>query len=186
MQPVFSQRFGPEQSSFQEVNVRGTRKTKAMLTALALAVGVTGVVGTRTALTSAQSAPSGAPLVVYGDITLFAGLGKPDNCMLKSRYKRGEPVGFRMTAIDPQTGKREESAELVVHLNYAGSTVDVPMRYRGTAKQPELEFWVAKWMVPDNAPTGIIRYSVTAKDKKGRTGEFKPFRQDLSELTVVE
>ena len=68
----------------------------------------------------------------------------------------------------------------------AGSTVDVPMRYRGTVKQPELEFWVAKWMVPDNAPTGIIRYSVTAKDKKGRTGEFKPFRQDLSELTVVE
>jgi hypothetical protein len=159
---------------------------KTILTTLALAVVVTGVVGARTARTAAQSAPAAAPLVVYGDITLFAGLGKPDNCMLKSRYKRGEPVGFRMTAIDPLTGKREESAELVVHLNYAGTTVDVPMRYRGTVKQPELEFWVAKWMVPDNAPTGIIRYSVTAKDKKGRTGEFKPFRQDLSELTVVE
>jgi hypothetical protein len=132
------------------------------------------------------SAQTGAPLIVYGDITLFAGLGKPDNCMLKSRFRRGEPVGFRMTAIDPQTGKREETAELVVHLNYAGGTVDLPMRYRATVKQPELEFWVAKWIVPDNAPTGIIRYYVTAKDKKGRSGDFKPFRQDLSELTVVE
>jgi len=157
-----------------------------VLATLAVGLVVAGVVGPRTARTSAPSTPAGAPLVVYGDITLFAGIGKPDNCMLKSRYKRGEPVGFRMTAIDPQTGKREESAELVVHLNYGGSTVDVPMRYRGTVKQPELEFWVAKWVVPDNAATGIIRYSVTAKDKKGRTGEFKPFRQDLSELTVVE
>jgi hypothetical protein len=164
--------------------VRRIRKT--LLTTVAFGLIVAGVVGTRTARTAAQSAAGAAPLVVYGDITLFAGIGKPDNCMLKSRYKRGEPVGFRMTVIDPQTGKREESAELVVHLNYAGSTVDVPMRYRGTVKQPELEFWVAKWMVPDNAPTGIIRYSVSAKDKKGRTGEFKPFRQDLSELTIVE
>ena len=73
-----------------------------------------------------------------------------------------------------------------MHLDYAGKTVDVPMRYRGNAKQPELEFWVAKWVVPTDAPTGIVRYTVTAKDKKGRTGEFKPFRQDLSELTVVE
>jgi hypothetical protein len=164
--------------------VRRTRTT--MLSTLALTLVVTGVVGMRTARTSAQSGASASPLVVYGDITLFAGIGKPDNCMLKSRYKRGEPVGFRMTAIDPQTGKREESAELVVHLTYPGATVDLPMRYRGTVKQPELEFWVAKWTVPETAPTGIIRYSVTARDKKGRTGEFKPFRQDLSELTVVE
>jgi len=153
------------------------------LAALTLGIVIVGVVGLRQARPAAQSA---GRLVVYGDITLFAGIGKPDNCMLKSRYKRGEPVGFRMTAIDPETGKYEPSAEIVVHLDYAGKTVDVPMRYRGTAKQPELEFWVAKWVVPTDAPTGIVRYSVTAKDKKGRTGEFKPFRQDLSELTVVE
>lgn len=146
-------------------------------------IALVSVLALREARPAAQAANR---LVVYGDITLFAGIGKPDNCMLKSRYKRGEPVGFRMTAIDPETGKLEPSAEIVVHLDYAGKTVDVPMRYRGTVKQPELEFWVAKWVVPTDAPTGIIRYSVTAKDKKGRSGEFKPFRQDLSELTVVE
>jgi hypothetical protein len=181
---AFPKGFGKLRQILQEVTVRRTRTT--LVSTLALALAVAGIVGIRTAQTSAQSAATASPLVVYGDITLFAGLGKPDNCMLKSRYKRGEPVGFRMTAIDPQTGKREESAELVVHLTYPGATVDIPMRYRGTVKQPELEFWVAKWTVPETAPTGIIRYSVTAKDKKGRTGEFKPFRQDLSELTVVE
>lgn len=156
---------------------------RTWLAVFTLGIVMAAVLGWREARPAAQSA---SRLVVYGDITLFAGIGKPDNCMLKSRYKRGEPVGFRMTAIDPETGKYEPSAEIVVHLDYAGKTVDVPMRYRGTAKQPELEFWVAKWVVPTDAPTGIIRYSVTAKDKKGRTGEFKPFRQDLSELTVVE
>ncbi len=156
---------------------------RTWLAVLTLGIVVVGVLSLREARPAAQSA---GRLIVYGDLSLFAGIGKPDNCMLKSRYKRGEPVGFRMTAIDPETGKYEPTAEIVVHLDYAGRTVDVPMRYRGTAKQPELEFWVAKWVVPADAPTGIVRYSVTAKDKKGRTGDFKPFRQDLSELTVVE
>lgn len=155
---------------------------RSWLVVLMVGAVVVGALAVREERPSAQ-APG---LVVYGDMTLFAGLGKPDNCILKSRYKRGEPVGFRMTAIDPATGKYEPSAEIVVHLDYAGKKVEVPMRYRGNAKQPELEFWVAKWVVPMDAPMGVVRYSVTAKDKKGRTGEFTPFRQDLSELTIVE
>ena len=126
-------------------------------------------------------------LVVFGDVTLF--LGKPGlagNCALQSRFKRGDPVGFRMTAIDPVTGQREASAQFVVHLTYGGMTQDLPMRYRGTVKQPEREFWVAKWVVPDTAPIGIVRYTVTATDKFGRTGEFKPFVVEDSQVTIVE
>ena len=92
---------------------------------------------------------------MFGDVTLF--LGKPGvagNCALQSRFKRGDPVGFRMTAIDPVTGQREPSAQFVVHLTYGGMTQDLPMRYRATVKQPEREFWVAKWVVPDTAPIG--------------------------------
>ena len=70
-----------------------------------------------------------------------------------------------MFVADPQTGNREETAQLVVHVNYAGKTVDIPMRYRATAQQPERQFWVAKWMVPADAPVGIVRYTVTATDK---------------------
>jgi hypothetical protein len=124
--------------------------------------------------------------MVYGDVTYFFGPGRPLNCTLNNRYKRGEPVGFRMTAINPATGQRDRATELVVHLTYAGKTIDLPMRDRQNEKQPERTFWVAKWMVPDDAPTGIVRYTVTAKDPQGRTGEFKPFEVDASQITIVE
>ena len=125
-------------------------------------------------------------LIVYGDMALFQPPGHPENCILRNRFKRGEPVGWRMFVADPQTGNREESAQLVVHVNYAGKTLDIPMRYRATAAQPERQFWVAKWIVPADAPTGIVRYTVTATDKNGRTGEFKPFEVQASQLTIVE
>jgi len=125
-------------------------------------------------------------LVVYGDLTYFFGPGKPLNCTLSNRYKKGEPVGFRATAINPATGKRDKATQLVVHLTYGGKTIDIPMRDRQTAQQPEREFWVAKWIVPDDAPVGIVKYTITAKDPQGRTGEFKPFEVAASQLTIVE
>jgi hypothetical protein len=131
-------------------------------------------------------APGQGTLIVYGDMALFQPPGHPENCILRNRFKRGEPVGWRMFVADPSTGKREESAQLVVHLNVAGKTVDIPMRYRATAAQPEREFWVAKWVVPADTPVGIIRYTVTASDKYGRAGEFKPFEVQASQLTIVE
>jgi hypothetical protein len=125
-------------------------------------------------------------LVLFGDIVYFYPPGNPRNCLLNNQFRRGEPVGFRMNAINPITGRRDRGTELVVHLNYAGKTVDIPMRDRQTEKQPEREFWIAKWVVPDDAPTGIIRYTVTAKDAQGRTGEFKPFEVQASQLTIVQ
>src|SRR5262249_57543646 len=133
-----------------------------------------------------ETAQPASKLIVYGDMALFQPPGHPDNCILRNRFKRGEPVGWRMFVADPQTGNREESAQLVVHLNYGGKTLDIPMRYRATAAQPERQFWVAKWIVPEDAPVGIVRYTVTATDKSGRTGEFKPFEDKASQLTIVE
>ena len=130
--------------------------------------------------------PGGDRLVVYGDLVYFYGPGKPRNCILNSVYKRGEPLGFRMTAINPATGKRDRATQLVVHLTYGDKTIDIPMRDRQNAQQPERDFWVAKWIVPDDAPTGVLRYSVTAKDPQGRTGEFKPFEVLASQITIVE
>jgi hypothetical protein len=132
-----------------------------------------------------QSSSAGR-LVVYGDIAYFFGPGKPGNCYVSNRYKRGEPVGFRMTALNPETGKRDRATQLVVHLTYGGKTIDLPMRDRQTEQQPEREFWVLKWMVPDDAPAGVVRYTVTAKDSQGRSGEFKPFEVLASQLTIVE
>src|SRR5579884_3471587 len=88
-------------------------------------------------------------LVLSGDLVYFYPPGNARNCILNNRFKRGEPVGFRMTAINPATGKRDRSTQLVVHLNYAGRTLDLPMRDRQTEQQPEREFWVLKWIVPE-------------------------------------
>jgi hypothetical protein len=74
----------------------------------------------------------------------------------------------------------------VVHLTYNGKTIDLPMRDRQTEQQPERDFFVALWPVPNDATTGIVRYTVTAKDPQGRTGEFKPFEVAASQITIVE
>jgi hypothetical protein len=135
---------------------------------------------------AAQEKKSGT-LILRGDMTYFFGPGKPKNCNLSNVYKRGEPVGWRIEAVDPETGQHvEPEAKLVVHITYAGQTKDIPMRWRATAQQPERQFWVAKWIVPQDAPTGIVRFTVTAQDKYGRTGEFKPFDVEASQLTIVD
>ncbi len=91
-----------------------------------------------------------------------------------------------MTAINPATGKRDRATKLVVHLTYGGKTIDLPMRDRQTDQQPERDFFVAKWVVPDDAPLGVVRYTVTATDPQGRTGEWKPFEVAASQLTIIE
>jgi hypothetical protein len=152
--------------------------------ALGVVVAVAALMGT--SFLAGQTSSSGDHLAVYGDVVYFYGVGKPRNCILNSQFKRGEPMGFRMTAINPATGKRDRATQLVVHLIYAGKTIDLPMRDRQNEQQPEREFWVAKWMVPNDATTGIVRFTVTAKDPQGRTGEYKPFEVEASQITIVE
>jgi hypothetical protein len=111
--------------------------------------------------------PGGDRLVVYGDLTYFYGPGKPRNCILNSVYKRGEPLGFRMTAINPATGKRDRATQLVVHLQYGGKTIDISMRDRQNDQQPEREFWVAKW----DGPRGCAARSASLfGDREGSAG----------------
>ena len=133
-----------------------------------------------------QTPSHGDRLIVYGDVVYFFGLGKPRTCTASTQFKHGEPVGFRMTAINPATGKRDRASQLVIHLTYNGKTIDIPMRDRQTEQQPERVFWVGKWIVPDDATPGIVRYTVSAKDPEGRTGEYRPFDVDTSQITIVE
>jgi hypothetical protein len=130
----------------------------------------------------AGQSSSGDRLILSGDLVYFFGPGKPGNCTMSNQYKRG----FRMTAINPATGKRDRTTQVVVHLTYAGKAIDIPMRDRQTEQQPERDFFVAKWIVPDDAPTGVVRYTVSAKDSQGRTGEWTPFDVLASQLTVVQ
>ena len=129
-------------------------------------------------------------IILGGDLNWFRGPDLPENCTAKSRYEHGEVVGFRMTAVDGLTGAVITDAELVVHLEYAGGVIDLPMLFRGVPQgDPPMPIhptmWTTKWTVPDDAPTGIIRYTVTATDLEGRSVEWEPFETDLSQLTVI-
>jgi hypothetical protein len=157
-----------------------------LFSTMARAAGLVTLALCTTSPLAGQNQTANERLVLSGDLVYFFGPGKPGNCTMSNQYKRGEPVGFRMTAINPTTGKRDRATQVVVHLSYAGKTVDVPMRDRQTEQQPERDFFVAKWVVPEDAPTGVVRYSVTAKDPQGRTGEWKPFEVQASQLTVVQ
>ena len=86
----------------------------------------------------------------------------------------------------PAFNLQDQAGKLHRLSDYAGKPVDIPMRYRATPTQPERQFWVAKWTVPADAPVGIVRYTVSATDKYGRSGEFKPFEVQASQLTIVE
>ena len=133
-------------------------------------------------------------LVIWGDLASFDNPPTlPTHCILTNRFKRGQRLGIRMTAIDGGSGEVENTAVLVAHLTYAGRTVDVPMRWRGVGGFPAAEYsrlpsemWTGVWVVPADAPIGTVSYTVTATDRFGRTASFAPFINQVSQLTIVE
>ena len=136
--------------------------------------------------------PSGK-LIIWGDIASFDPPTLPTHCILTNRFTHGQRVGFRMTAIDGGSGETENTAILTVHVKYMGRTIDVPMRWRGVGAAPAREYprqpsemWTGVWVVPMDAPTGELSYTVTATDRFGRTGTFSPFINTVSQLTIVD
>ncbi len=159
---------------------------KKIVPFVVLAAAVLGLVAMSGRTVSGQAVPG--RLALFADMALFTGNGQPRNCFLTNRFKVGEPLGIRATVIDGATGAPAADAEVVAHLTYGGKTVDLPLRYRGpapgaTGGTPNL--WTVKWAVPADAPTGIIQMTVSAKDKAGRTAEWKPFPNNQSHLTIV-
>jgi hypothetical protein len=142
----------------------------------------------------AQAGHPTGKLVIWGDLASFDVPGTlPTHCILTNRFKRGQRVGFRMTAIDGGSGEVENTAVLTAHLTLAGKTIDVPMRWRGQGNFPAAEYprqpsemWTGAWVVPADAPIGSISYTVTATDRFGRTASFSPFINVVSQLAIVE
>ncbi len=132
--------------------------------------------------TSAQ----GGKLVVFTDMALFSGPNQPRNCFNMNRFKVGENAGFRITVVDPATGEPAKDVDVVVHLTYGGKTEDVPARYRGAGRGNLIpNLWSAKWVVPAGTPPGKVDGRGTAMEKRGRSGEFKPFPNEAGQLTIV-
>ena len=137
--------------------------------------------------------PSGK-LVIWGDVASFDVPGTlPTHCILTNRFKRGQRMGFRMTAIDGGSGEVENTAVLFAHLKYAGATIDVSMRWRGQGGFPAAEYprqpsemWTGVGVVPADAQPAALSYTVTATDRFGRTATFSPFINLASQIAIVE
>jgi hypothetical protein len=169
---------------------------KLYLVAALLTVGIfLGILLTSPMTGQARPQQPAGKLILWADIAVFQPPPHPENCTVKNRFKKGEPVGFRLYALDGGTNQPEPTAEVVVHINHGGKTYDIPALYRGVAQknaetgQPmpvRANQWTAKWKVPNDAPTGTVHYSATAKDKYGRTAEWKPQGGEPSWVTIVQ
>jgi hypothetical protein len=142
---------------------------------------------------AAQPGHGQGKLVIWGDLASFDNPPTmPTHCILMNRFKRGQRVGFRMTAIDGSTGETENTATMVVHVNYMGMTIDVPTRWRGVGNFPAAEYprqpsemWTGVWVVPMDAQPARLSYTVTATDRFGRMATFSPFINVVPQLTIV-
>ncbi len=140
-----------------------------------------------------QQQPAGK-LILWADIAVFQPPPHPENCTVKNRFKKGEPVGFRLYALDGATNMPEASAQVVVHIEHGGKKYDVPALYRGVPQKNEqgnampvrANQWTAKWVVPADAPTGTVHYTATARDKYGRTAEWTPQGGEPSWVTIIQ
>jgi hypothetical protein len=126
----------------------------------------------------------GNTLLLYGDMVV--GAPGPTTCKLESRYRPGQGVVFRMTALNPAQGEFDETAQLTVHIPYGSAGIDLPMRYRGNdAANPRPGFWTARWNVPSDAQPQVLRFTVHATDAQGRTGTWAPYNITSSMLTIA-
>ncbi len=147
----------------------------------------------------AQPGHGTGKLVIFADVAVFSKPADPENCFLRNRFKRGQRIGWRITAKDGGTGEVENTAVVVGHITYGGRTVDVQGRWRGAPwvrpnppatprgyLSPPTNLWNVIWTVPDDAPVGAVSYTITATDRFGRTAEFTPFSYENSQLAIVD
>jgi hypothetical protein len=112
---------------------------------------------------------------------------KAISCTLASRFPRNSEMVWRARVFDPTSGDLVDGPAMdKVQVKLAnGQTLDAV--YGAHPKDPPGEaFWTASWIIPKDHPTGTLGYMVTATDKKGRSGEWKPFSTAPSQPIVLD
>jgi hypothetical protein len=109
------------------------------------------------------------------------------SCVLTSRFPRNGEMVFRARVYDPITAELMDDAKLSgVQVKLAnGKTVD--LNYGAHPKDPPNEYyWANNWIIPKDAPTGTLRYSITATAVDGRTGQYEPFSIAASLPSILD
>ena len=139
-----------------------------------------------------QGAEKDAPLILVAD-TVFGIEGIPEAeipqkiCILSSRFNPGQRIVWRVKVYDPRTGQAMDETTLdVVELILPGEQI-LKARY-GPHPLPPQEatdfFWATSWLIPEDYPSGSLSYTIRAKAKDGRSGEFAQFNVAPSLLII--
>jgi hypothetical protein len=83
-------------------------------------------------------------------------------CLVDTQYTPGSQVVFRIQVMDPTTGQPLTSRNLSAVNVVLPNGTQIPARF-GTHEGGTTPFWVAKWTVPGNYPTGEVRYTVSVQ-----------------------
>jgi hypothetical protein len=150
-----------------------------------IALATAGLVVVVAGCQAAPAAPAAAPVatnlfiaadMVQGSKNIPDNLKASRSCVLTSRFPKNSEMVWRVRVSDPVTGEMMGKDVLdKVEVRLANGVL-LEAQYAPHPKDPPGEsFWTASWVVPRDAPSGTLTYTIVATDSKGRTGEWKPF-----------
>jgi hypothetical protein len=109
-------------------------------------------------------------------------------CVLANQFKRLEKVVWRIRVLDGSGKSLDASGlkSLVVELpdgqKLEGRFAPHPPPRLGPAQD---HFWTARWIIPENYPSGTFAYKVVAVDQEGKAHTWEPFMRTPSQLQVI-
>ncbi len=109
------------------------------------------------------------------------------SCSLQSRFPRNSEMVWRIRVYDPRTGNLMDKTGLSkVEVKLAnGKNLDAD--FGPHPKDPPNEsYWTASWVVPKDAPTGTLKFTVAATATDGRTGAYEPFAVVASLPSILD
>ena len=134
-------------------------------------------------------------LVLQGD-TVRSPEGLTDDqktflsCTQQNRFAVGSRIVWRFVALDPITNKALDDKQLksmVLTLPDGKTDVFKYGGHGGTKENPAQSFWTAGFSVPQNYPTGVFNFKITATSTEGAVGTWTTdqFKVPAAQLVIV-
>ena len=138
---------------------------------------------------TASAGPQGK-LVYWVMVDLVRGSIQPTGtvCVQTNVFKHGEEVVWRAKVLDVSTGEdagengknptalEERGVKVTAYLE---NGMSFPLRYgkhpgRAQPSDPVAWFWATGWKIPDDFPTGRLKWWIVVTDKTGAFVRFDP------------